>query len=76
MITIWKAGGDWCGGRIVPYVYGFGFWSGEQQDLLCVKKCNSNKEAEKLLSPLHRNILSAFLLFLKKRIKIDILKGE
>jgi len=61
-INCWRAGG---GG--VPYVYGFGYWTGEQKDLLCVKECKTNEEAEKYLSPLHRNKIIAFLMFLMNK---------
>lgn len=64
MLAMWKAGGDSEGGKVVPYVYGFGFWTGEQNDLLCVKCCKTNEEAEEYLSPLHKNPIVAFFWFL------------
>lgn len=58
---LWRAGG----GPGVPYVYGFGYWCGKDKDLLCVRRC-SDKEAESCLSPLHRNVVRAYVLFVKK----------
>lgn len=63
-LSMWRAGGDWHGGKVVPYVYGFGYWTGEQGDLLCVKECKTNKEAEKYLSPLCRSRIIAFIKFI------------
>jgi hypothetical protein len=38
-----------------------GVWTGEQHDLICVKKCSTNEEAERLLSPGARTIWLAAL---------------
>lgn len=60
-LKMWRAGGG-----SVGYVYGFGYWTGEQGDLLCVKICKTNKEAERNLSPMRKNIVIAFLKFMFK----------
>jgi len=63
-LSLWRAGG----GPGVPYVYGFGFWSGEDNDLLCTKDFGQ-VEPSKLdphLSQLKRNMFLAFVLFLNK----------
>lgn len=67
MIEMWRAGGG-----SIPYVYGIGYWTGEDNDLLCVKKCKSNIEAEKHLSPLHTNPLISIFNFLVKRLQINL----
>ncbi len=36
-----------------------GNWTGPQHDLICVKNCSTNAEAERWLSPGGRTILSA-----------------
>ena len=61
-IIMWTAHG----GQLSD-TYGFGCWTGEQGDLLCVKKCSTNQEAEKFLSPMHTNIICAFVLFLIRK---------
>jgi len=62
--TVWKAGG---GG--VPTVYGFGWWTGPDQDLLCVRnEIFQADEAERLLSPMRESILLALLAFVGLRI--------
>jgi len=59
MISVWRAGGG-----PSPYVYAFGYWTGEEKDLICLKKCKTNEESEKYLSPLDENILIAFCKFI------------
>ena len=45
-----------------------GIWTGEQRDLICVKKCDTNKEAEKALSPEASNIfIAAVRAYIKAR---------
>jgi len=55
-----------------------GFWTGPQLDLVCIKKCKTNEEADRYLSPGGRTILSATLKTLSARIrageKIDFQK--
>lgn len=38
-----------------------GTWTGPQRDLICLKECKTNKEANKWLSPAGKTILSATL---------------
>lgn len=38
-----------------------GVWTGPQLDLICVRRCATNAEAERSLSPSGRTILSATL---------------
>jgi hypothetical protein len=38
-----------------------GLWTGEQNDLICIKRCNTNQEAEKYLSPAASSIFLAVL---------------
>ena len=61
---------------IIPYDnilkcsrYGFGYWTGKKCDLLCIKICKTNIEAERNLSPITTNIFTAFIAFLFKRLK-------
>jgi len=64
-VTLWKAGG---GG--VPVVYGFGWWTGPDGDLLCIRdKITCASRAEKLLSPMRESILLAFVGFVSLWIK-------
>ncbi len=66
------------GGRHRPLnafkVRGFlvGMWTGPDHDLLCVKNCSTNEEAERYLSPPGRTILSATLRGLVVRVREDI----
>ncbi len=36
-----------------------GIWTGPQLDLICVKRCNTNEEANRFLSPPGRTMLDA-----------------
>jgi len=60
--SLWQAGG----GPGVPYVYGFGFWCGKDNDLLCIRDFGQmeTRALDLYLSPLKRNVFSAFVLFL------------
>lgn len=63
-LSLWRAGG----GPGVPYVYGFGFWCGKNDDLLCIRDFGQ-METNILgphLSPLRHNMFLAFALFLNK----------
>lgn len=47
--------------------YGFGYWTGPQNDLLCIKpNIETNEEAERSLSPIHRTKKEARNATLKK----------
>ncbi len=48
-----------------------GVWTGPDRDLICVKRCTTNEEAERYLSPPGRTILSAVLRGLVVRIRED-----
>jgi len=66
-----------CGGGPLHYKYGFGYWAGEQKDLLCIKpNIKTNKEAEKYLSPICKTKPMAFLMFLINRLRGDKSKKE
>lgn len=60
--SLWRAGG----GLGIPYVYGFGFWCGKDNDLLCIRNFGpmETNELDQYLSPLRRNVLLAFVSFL------------
>lgn len=60
-LMLWRAGG----GPGVPYVYGFGWWRGKDKDLFCFRRC-SDKEAEKFLSPLHRSVIIAYIMYVSQ----------
>ena len=61
------------GGGGVPYTWSFGWWTGKDDDLLCVKSRTSNDtEAEIALSPVCSNRLLALLAFGLKAILIKI----
>ena len=62
---LWRAGG----GPRVPYIYGFGFWCGKDNDLLCIRNFGSMEtdELEQHLSPLRRNVFVAFLHYHRAR---------
>ena len=56
--------------RFGPRFY-VGFWTGEEHDLICVKPCKSNREAENWQSPpgwtySHAAIRALWLLYIKK----------
>ena len=44
-----------------------GVWTGPQMDLICIRKANTNSEAEKYLSPGGRTILEATIKSVYKR---------
>lgn len=47
-LVYWK-----CGGGSLPYKWGYGYWTGPQKDLLCLKpNIKTNKEAELWLVPI------------------------
>jgi len=45
-----------------PDNWAAGVWTGPQDDLLCVKPCETNEEAERWLSPCANSALDAVLL--------------
>lgn len=59
--SLWRAGGG-----PLPFVYGFGFWCGEDGDLLCIRKFGEKEtsELDLFLSPLKCNPLLALAAFL------------
>lgn len=60
----WIAGG----GPGVPIVYGYGYWTGPDDDLLCVQPgIKTSKEAERLLSPLSKWKFIALIKYYLKR---------
>ena len=62
----------WDGG-IIPDAYSFGFLTGRDHDLICVKPNLSDRmEAEIALSPICSTRLLAILAFLLKRILMKI----
>ena len=62
----------WGGGGVL-YTWSFGWWTGKDDDLLCVKsKISSDAEAEIALSPVCSNRVLALLAFLLKAILIRI----
>ncbi len=44
-----------------------GVWTGPQHDLICVRKCDTNKKADEFLSPGGRTILEATVKAIWKR---------
>lgn len=68
-LVFWK-----CGGGSLSYKYGFGFWTGKDEDLLCIyPNTKNNKKAEKYLSSICSNKFFAVIsFFLKKMIKRSI----
>jgi hypothetical protein len=69
---LWIAGG----GGNVPTVYGYGYWTGPDGDLLCVVPyVRFNSEAERLLSPMSRYHCLAFIKFWLKRAGVLYLFG-
>jgi hypothetical protein len=58
----------WCPNppAIVGYCWILGVWTGPQHDLLCLKKCVSNKEANEWLSPEGNSIVDALRISIKK----------
>jgi len=62
----------WGGGGVLT-TWSFGWWTGKDGDLLCVKsRASSNIEAEIALSPVCSNRVLALLAFLLKAILIRI----
>jgi len=59
VIKMWRAGGGSEG-----YCYFWGYWTGEQNDLMCTKICVTNEEAEKHLSLEGGNPISALIKYL------------
>ena len=63
----------WDGGRIIPNAYSFGYMTGKDHDLICVKpNLSDNIEAEIALSPVCLTRLLAISAFLVKRLLIQI----
>ena len=63
--SLWRAGG----GTGVPYVYGFGFWCGKDEDLICIRDFGSmnTNELDQYLSSLSPNVFLALVSFLSRR---------
>lgn len=63
--SLWRASG----GPGVPYLYGFGFWCGMDNDLLCIRDSGQvgTNALDPCLSPLRYSVFQAFVLFLNKR---------
>jgi hypothetical protein len=57
---------------IWPGRWGVGVWTGPQNDLLCIKRCDTNEEAERCLSPLAPTALAACLFALGKCTRLGI----
>ncbi len=55
-----------CGGGGLPYEWGFGYWTGPDKDLLCVRETDNARKAEYLLSPICKTKFKAISEFLKK----------
>lgn len=63
MLELWICGGGSC-----PTKYAYGYWTGPDNDLLCVlNKIKDSAFAEKALSPVSRFKWWAFILFLWKQ---------
>ena len=63
----------WDGGRIIPDAYSFGWWTGKDDDLLCVKsQVATELEGELTLSPVCSSRPLALLAFVIKAILIRI----
>lgn len=57
-----------CGDHVLGEKYGYGYWTGPQKDLLCVKPdIKTNGEAELHLSPICKTKKEAKRAFEKKR---------
>lgn len=48
-----------------------GRWTGPQHDLICIRECSTNEEAERWLSPPARTITGAALKSAWKRLRLD-----
>ena len=63
-LVYWK-----CVGGSLPYMWGYGYWTGPEKDLLCIKSnIDTNIEAEKYLSPICYTRKQAKKEFLKRKI--------
>jgi len=63
----------WDGGQIIPNAYSFGYMTGRDHDLICVKpNLSDNIEAKIALSPVCSTRLLSISAYLLKRLLIQI----
>jgi hypothetical protein len=53
-------------GGTLPNKYGYGYITGKEKDLLCVKLCKTNQDAEVHLSPISASKIMAVIGFILK----------
>lgn len=64
------------GGGPIPTMYGYGYWTGPDDDLLCVvPSVQIKSEAERLLSSLSRYKSFAYIKFLWRYVNVEYLIG-